>query len=104
MPFRYTAQKKATIVKQVRDSGRSVSAVARDAGIPPTTVSRWLRTAPDQPKTPTVSRPEPRVAAPDPEIKRLRRLTSRLTRENRVLREAIVVVAAPVEAMPPDDA
>lgn len=73
---RYPAEQKAEAVKLVRVSGQSVQQVAKDLGIPQSTLTRWVyQSRVDAGEGP----PEALTTAERAELARLRR-------ENRVLR------------------
>ena len=68
----YASEFRAEAVKRVRNSTESMSAIARDLGITPGSLRRWV----------DASRPQPEVPLTDDERAELRRLR----KENRELR------------------
>jgi transposase len=82
----YAPEFRAEAVKRVRTSTDSVSAVARDLGITPSTLRHWL----------AASRPQPEVPLTDDErgeLRRLRKEVRELRLEREILKKATAFFA-----------
>ena len=78
---------RAEAVKRVRNSEESLQAIARDLGVMPATLRRWLE----------ASRPQPEVPLTDDErseLKRLRKEVRELRMEREILKKATAFFAA----------
>jgi transposase len=87
---RYTAEFKAETVKLVVESGRSISEIARDLGIPKTILGRWVKQAEvDVGRGPAGAL----TTAEREELARLRRDVRRLEMEREILKKATAFFA-----------
>ena len=82
----YAPEFRAEAVKRVRNSEESLLAIARDLGVTPATLRRWLE----------ASRPQPEVPLTDDErseLKRLRKEVRELRMERDILKKATAFFA-----------
>jgi transposase len=77
----------------VLESGRPIALVAKDLGVPPETLRRWLR----QVEADAGLRPDLPSAAEREEIKRLRKEVYELRRANEILKAASVFFATELD-------
>ena len=83
---RYTREFKVEALRQVRDSGRPRSEVARELGLNPETLYRWSR---EFRQDPSQSFPgNGQLKDRDKEVEQLRRTIARLQAENAFLKKA----------------
>ena len=93
-PRKYPAELVERGARVVIESGRPIAQVARDLGVPPETLRRYVRRV----EADEGLRPELPSAVEREEIKRLRRENFELRRANEILKAASIFFATELDA------
>jgi transposase len=85
---KFTREYKLQVVRLVKDEQRSPGELARDLGLDPSQIYRWIR---DYEKNPDTYLPGEGKPSEKSEIRRLKKKLSDISEENKILKKALAI-------------